>query len=271
MWTSGSVMLPDTSIVYAGLPLNDQQTYYLRIRLNNGMAWGSWVAVRFNVYIPKCIHVRSQQPTIQAGIDAALEWDTVLVSGGSYSECISFLGKRIVVKSLSGPANTEIVASQSGTPVVSFTTGEQKGATISGFTIRGSLYVSGIVCNGSSPTIVGNVITGNSGPGYNRGGGMTLINTNGSLIKQNVIHHNTTSGYGGAIEVGEDGASCTQDTIAYNIIYDNVGTGDIRTLGDVAGLEVNNNTISVLTYCGIFAQGGHINARNNIVFGAPSY
>jgi len=271
MWSSGSVMLSDTSVTYGGLPLSDQQEYYLRIRLHNGIAWGSWKISSFNTHIPKCIHVPSQQPTIQAGINAAVDGDTVLVAPGVYSECISFKGKRIMVLSSFGPTNTEIVASQTDTPVVSFVNGEQVGATISGFTVRGSSNASGILCRASSPTIVNNIITGNTCPWGNYGGGITLYNTTGSVIKGNVIHHNTSPTYAGAIHVGDDHASSTQDTIAYNIIYGNVGIGDIRTLGNVAGLEVNNNTISVVTYCGIYAQGGSTNVRNNIVFGGPEY
>ncbi|MCB0316007.1 MAG: hypothetical protein KDH84_22600, partial [Calditrichaeota bacterium] len=45
------------------------------------------------------IHIPGDQPTIQAGISAASDGDTVLVAEGIYIENINYLGKAITVAS----------------------------------------------------------------------------------------------------------------------------------------------------------------------------
>ncbi len=49
------------------------------------------------------IHVPADQSTIQAGINAAANGDTVLVAPGTYNEQFNFNGKSIVVRSEDGP------------------------------------------------------------------------------------------------------------------------------------------------------------------------
>jgi hypothetical protein len=48
------------------------------------------------------IHVPSQQPTIQAGINAASNGDTVLVAPGTYTERLVVDGKSVAIKSSGG-------------------------------------------------------------------------------------------------------------------------------------------------------------------------
>ncbi len=62
----------------------------------------------------RTIHVPVDQPTIQAGINAANPGDTVLVSPGTYTENIDFMGKAITVISSAGPGTTVIDGSTEG-------------------------------------------------------------------------------------------------------------------------------------------------------------
>ena len=60
-----------------------------------------------SVGLATTIHIPADQPTIQAGIDASVDGDTVLVADGTYTgygnRNIDFLGKAIVVISENGP------------------------------------------------------------------------------------------------------------------------------------------------------------------------
>ena len=55
------------------------------------------------------IHVPSQQPTIQAGINAASNGDTVLVAPGTYTERLVIDSKTVSVISEQGDALTRFV------------------------------------------------------------------------------------------------------------------------------------------------------------------
>src|SRR5215831_21221051 len=78
----------------------------------------------------KIIHVPADQPTIQAGINAAANGDTVLVSPGTYKENVNFSGKAITVQSASGAAVTLIDGQQLGV-VVTFNTNETPSSVLS--------------------------------------------------------------------------------------------------------------------------------------------
>ncbi|MHC4945340.1 MAG: right-handed parallel beta-helix repeat-containing protein, partial [Planctomycetota bacterium] len=80
------------------------------------------------------IHVPADYPTIQQGIDAAADGDTVVVAPDTYFENINFNGKAITVTTSAGPEITVINGNQVGT-VVTFNTGEGPDSIIEGFTI----------------------------------------------------------------------------------------------------------------------------------------
>ncbi|UCG61827.1 MAG: T9SS type A sorting domain-containing protein, partial [Candidatus Zixiibacteriota bacterium] len=277
---------------FTGFTLGAQ--YWWRARSYDGYEYSNWTAPDYFVTEQGLsLYVPTNYPTIQSAIAAASDGDNIVVLPGTYVENISFDGKAVVVISSDGPEVTTIQGAayassvdvpsevdSSGTSstdpgtdallaTVSFVSGEPKGAVLSGFTVTGGMQ-SGIYCVNSSPTIVNNVITGNASGGENFGGGLSLRGTAGAVVRGNTFYGNLAT-YGAAIHLGEHGYTNTDDTICYNVMYENSGIGEIRALGGLVNPVVHNNTAISTTWSGFLNQSsGPVIAKNNIiVFGDP--
>ncbi len=49
MWNPAPFASADTFVVYNGAPLEDGETYWLRLRVNNGLAWSQWAELMFRM------------------------------------------------------------------------------------------------------------------------------------------------------------------------------------------------------------------------------
>jgi len=153
------------------------------------------------------LHIPGDEPTIQAGIDAAENGDIVLVSPGVYSENLRFHGKAITVVSEEGPDTTGILGFFPQNPdhgsVVRFMDGEGTDSILEGFTLMGGKGTNGmawdiegfcgggVVCaDGSSPTLKNNIFYLNriQGPG----GGLFILDSSPEVMDckfiENSIH-----------------------------------------------------------------------------------
>lgn len=146
------------------------------------------------------INVPADQPTIQAGINAASNGDMVLVAPGTYTENINFFGKAITVTSSAGPKTTIIDGGQLA-PVATFSSGEGSKSILSRFTLQNGTSTfatayagGGVYIDGSSPTIAENIIQNNSA--CNDGGGIG-VSFGSPLIEDNTIKNNSQSGCSG--------------------------------------------------------------------------
>jgi hypothetical protein len=168
--------------------------------------------------------------TIQKGIGAASDGDTVLVAPGIYHENIDFLGKAVVLRSEMGATETKIDGIGIGDVVIGAT-----GSTIQGFTITGSgddWYDSGINADRATMIISENIITRNWL-------GIVTANYHTPLIQNNLIYKNTHHGispqyYAAPIIVnntivlnGEHGifSASGKGVVSNNIIFSNIGFG----------------------------------------------
>jgi hypothetical protein len=202
--------------------------------------------------LPGIIRVPEDYPTIQAGIDASSDGDTVLVADSTYYENIDFKGKAITVASyyiLDGDtnhiANTVIDGSQPSNPdsgsVVYFVSGEDTNSVLSGFTITSGtgspitpMFLStaraggGILCLNSSARITHNIIINNSVADPStveaHGGGICSSgdSSNFIIIEENVIKQNTVDAdsftVGAGIKIG------TNARVINNFIMENINT-----------------------------------------------
>ena len=128
------------------------------------LASGAAVLLACATGLAATIHVPSDEPTIQAGVAAAADGDTVVVAAGVYQESISMLGKRITLRSEVGAASTAIRAIGFDHAIVCLG-GEDEDTRIEGFTLRDA-SVGGIECfTGTSPVLSRLVLAGNDGNG----------------------------------------------------------------------------------------------------------
>ena len=183
------------------------------------------------------IRVPSDQPTIQAGIDAAVDEDTVLVASGTYTgdgnRDIDFLGKAIVVRSENGPGSTVVDcqgSSQTPHRGFYFHGDEGPGSRLEGFTITNG-YAKGTEEEGSgggirinsSPFIYDCVLTENEAE--HRGGGIE-IKWGNPVVSHCTVTDNRAGG-GGGIRCGKDSNATIQDCILSGNYADAVGTWNL--------------------------------------------
>jgi hypothetical protein len=153
---------------------------------------------------PTIINIPADYPTIQQGIDASVDGDTVLVQPGTYVENINFNGHNIVLGSLflttgdTSYISTTIIDGDSSGSVVIFENGEDSMTVITGFAIQNGFASNGggIHCNSSSPVISFNNIAENFF--RYRGGGIYCDNSYLN-IENNNIGNNAGGNYGGGI------------------------------------------------------------------------
>ncbi len=176
------------------------------------------------------INVPADQPTIQEGINVAVDADTVLVQPGTYIENINYNGKNITVASLflttqdTSYISQTIIDGNNNERIVSFTNGETEEAKLIGLTIRNGYgyYVNqqdacgvGIYILNSSPSIENNIIEDNDSYWYVNGCGLGIQNSS-AKIKNNIIRNNNGGYFGGGIYVYQS----ENVVIENNVIYD---------------------------------------------------
>ncbi|MCF7823508.1 MAG: FG-GAP-like repeat-containing protein [Candidatus Marinimicrobia bacterium] len=153
----------------------------------------AFLFIAFSMVNAAIINVPDDQSTIQLGIDASTNSDTVLVQPGTYVENINFSGKNIVVGSLflttqdtSYISSTIIDGNENGS-VVKFESGESTDAALIGFSIINGLNTQGggIYVYGSGATLKNLRIKDNGA--WDNGGGLCLYSNDNSVVVSDCI------------------------------------------------------------------------------------
>ena len=166
--------------------------------------------------------------TIQKGIDDANANDIVTVLDGTYLEYLRFNGTPFTLRSINGPENC-IIDCNDNLDGLWFQDDEPNTMVVQGFTVKNAYY--GFKLEGSSPTIMGNIIT---------------------ACKEGI--------YGTKNWTSEKDS---KPIIYRNLVIDNEDKG--ITLAESGGAYVVNNTIARNGEAGIEAFFAEVTAVNNII------
>jgi hypothetical protein len=240
--------LSDSFDPHVGWPQQNKMGDYFDMvsdETGSHLAWAGTFNGEQDVYygfISSDIYVPNDFGTIQEAINAAVDGKTIVVTPGTYYEHdIDFLGKAITVRSMdpgdSAVVATTIIDADSLGCVFIFDSGEDSTSVLMGLTITGGASDSagGILCSGSSPTISGNIIYGNSGV---LGGGISCMDGAVPIVANNVITGNIAE-YGGGAAFWNTSAEIVNITISGNQAQHGGGIH----LGLCADLTVTNTII----------------------------
>ncbi len=215
------------------------------------------------------IRVPFDEPTLQAGIAAAVTGDTVLVAPGNYAgpgnRDLDFGGRDLVLLSEGGAAVTFINCEEAGR-AIRFHSGETSAAVVEGFTIENGKTVGfgrefwggGIACDDAAPTVVRCVFSGNTA---SIGGAIALVSLTGAApaVRECSFTNNSASQQGAGIVC--DGVQSTVSDCTFEGNIGLVQGGAVMCVGaetraTFAGCSFLNNSAG--TGGGFLARDGQV-------------
>ena len=221
-----------------------------------------------NLALTDTINIPADQPTIQAGINVAVDGDTVLVQPGNYLENINIYSddNNIVIASLflttqdtSYISQTIIDGDQNGS-VVRFSHMENSNTMLIGFKlingtgsdIQGEYYGGGIYCALSNPSLMYLNISQNTATS---GAGINIVGSN-PIIENLTITNNSATYAGGGVYFNDSSPNC-----------ENLIVSDNSATNYGGGFYINNdsnpNIENVVTSNNFSENGGGICCRSD--------
>ena len=199
------------------------------------------------------IRVPDDQPTIQAGINAAVNGDTVLVDPGTYTEHIDFLGKSLLLLSSGGFDVTTITTSSLASPTIRLNNIVDTGTVIQGFHLTSTNNNRIIISNGSTVLVTECLFDVGPQETIEVLSGATATFTFNKFIN------------------GSNPVITVYDTSSVSILYNifaNVNHTCVRILGAL-WVDIINNTFNSNSGC-IFSNASAVTVKNNILTNSSS-
>lgn len=145
-------------------------------------------------------------PTIQSAIDAASDLDQVWIYNGTYTgsgnQDITFGGKKITVRSLSGRPEDVVIDPQGSARAFLLMSDEGPGSVVEALTLRGAQGLGdggAVSCSSGAPTFVNCRFEENATLG--RGGAFFAVRCHPALLQCTFVE-NEADGHGGAVAIG---------------------------------------------------------------------
>jgi predicted outer membrane repeat protein len=206
--------------------------YRCWITIADSNAVNSPVTIDVILHIGSLLHVPGEYSTIQDAIDAAGDWDTVLVADGIYkgigNRDIDFYGRKIQLKSENGAENCIIDCNASSAEPhrgFYFHSGENADSILDGLTITNGYAENGggIYCKYSSPAITNCIFASNSTSAW--GGAMFNYESSPAIINC-VFTCNSARYWGGAMSNEGSNPVVTNCTFSGNSAREDGGAID---------------------------------------------
>jgi hypothetical protein len=219
----------------------------------------------------RVINIPAEYPTIQQGINASVNGDTVLVQNGVYVENVNFFDKGIFLLSTyvytrdTLDIHNTIIDGDSANSVITIMPGDVAGS-VEGFTLRNGAagnHGSGVYCEGRHAVIRNNIITMNRRRRVmSNGGGIACLDSANCVIANNRITHNFAEEGGGIYVIR------SRPIILNNLISDNEGHWSGETGWGGGGIYCESPAViigNVFSHNNAFMGGGAIKSFADLV------